>query len=136
MSKPPPCNLKTGAPSATCARCGYSVGPGASAFARVLVLRCGPDGRRPAARSPVVERVWTAEASAGDVMSCRSDLVDVEVVKRRETELAWGFASPDDPHEIIWFPKSQGELEMTSPQPRPHWTLTCPEWIAKDKRLI
>lgn len=34
MPKPQPCNLKTGAPSATCARCGYSVGPGASAFAR------------------------------------------------------------------------------------------------------
>jgi len=64
----------------------------------------------------------------------KSDLVDLDVVVRRETDLAWGIADPDKPGSIIWLPKSQCEISDREPQGTA--TLTCPEWLAADKGLI
>lgn len=65
----------------------------------------------------------------------RSDLVDLEVRVRRETDMAWGIASEDKAGEIIWLPKSQCEMGEIK-QPQKTATLTCPEWLARDKGLI
>lgn len=61
-------------------------------------------------------------------MSGRSDLVDIEVIVRRETDRAWGVEDPDKEGNLIWLPKSQCEID--------DGTLTCPEWLARDKGLI
>jgi len=58
----------------------------------------------------------------------KSDLVDLEVVVRRETAAAWGIEDADDPKNLIWLPKSQCEIE--------DGILTCPEWLAQEKGLI
>lgn len=64
----------------------------------------------------------------------RSDLVDLEVVLRRETDLAFGIMSPNKAGEIIWLPKSQCELEGGEP-PTNRGTITCPEWLAVEKHI-
>ncbi|WP_020699576.1 hypothetical protein [Reyranella massiliensis] len=65
----------------------------------------------------------------------RSDLVDLDIVIRRETDKAWGIADPNKIGNILWLPKSQCEMSNVK---RPRWsaTLTCPEWLAKENRLI
>lgn len=68
-------------------------------------------------------------------MSGRSDLVDLEVFVRRETDKAWGIDDPDKASNIIWLPKSQCEIEQ-EPAPSKKGTLTCPEWLAMEKGLI
>lgn len=55
-------------------------------------------------------------------------LVDLDVVVKIETALAYGIEDPDGGNELIWMPKSQCELDGD--------TLTCPEWLAKEKGLI
>lgn len=65
----------------------------------------------------------------------RSDLVDLEVYLRRETDRAYGIADPDKPGNIIWLPKSQCEIEGGDP-PSKLATLTCPEWLAIEKGLV
>lgn len=65
----------------------------------------------------------------------RSDLVDLDIFIRRETDKAWGIADPNKPGNIIWLPKSQCEMnDITTPR----WSakLTCPEWLAKERGLI
>lgn len=68
-------------------------------------------------------------------MSGRSDLVDLEVYVRRETDAAWGIADPDKAGNIIWLPKSQCEIDGGEP-PTKKATLTCPEWLAIEKGLV
>lgn len=62
-----------------------------------------------------------------------SDLVDIAVVLKRETDKAWcvdvgGIAD-------VWLPKSQCELERSRYFGQAD-TLTLPEWLAKEKGLI
>lgn len=65
----------------------------------------------------------------------RSDLVDLAVVVRRETDKAYEIEDENKAGEIIWLPKSQCEIEIQD-RVRKIGTLTCPEWLAKDKGLI
>lgn len=65
----------------------------------------------------------------------RSDLVDIEVVVRRETEKAWGFDNPNKLRDIIWIPKSLCEVEE-KPAPSKQATLTCSRRLATEKGLI
>jgi len=70
-------------------------------------------------------------------MSGRSDLHDIEVHLRRETERAWGIANPNSGKstDIIWLPKSQCEVELGE-APGKMSTLTAPEWLLKERGLI
>ena len=65
----------------------------------------------------------------------RSDLVDLDVVVRRETDAAWGIEDPDKPGAIIWLPKSQCEITDIK-TPSKCATLTCHEWLAIEKGLV
>jgi len=55
-----------------------------------------------------------------------SDLIDIEVVLKHETELAWLVDDGDE--KPVWIPKSQAEFDGE--------TLTLPEWLALEKELI
>lgn len=68
-------------------------------------------------------------------MSGRSDLVDLDVVVRRETDGAWGIADPGKAGNIIWIPKSQCQVEDIK-IPSRSATLTCPLWLATERGLI
>lgn len=68
-------------------------------------------------------------------MSDRSDLHDIEVFVRRETEKAWGIANPGKPGDLIWIPKSQCEIEQGE-GPSKAAILTAPEWLLKERGLI
>lgn len=68
-------------------------------------------------------------------MSGRSDLVDLDVVVLRETDKAWGIDNPNKVRDIIWLPKSQCQIGA-EPAPSKDATLTCPEWLAKERGLI
>jgi len=59
----------------------------------------------------------------------RSTLIDCTVILVHETEKAWLL---NDGSKKCWIAKSQAELEPTGPT----WTLTLPEWLAKEKGLI
>lgn len=65
----------------------------------------------------------------------RSNLKDIEVFSRRETEKAWGIADPNEQGKLIWLPKSLCELEPGSGPGKPD-TLTAPEWLLKERGLI
>lgn len=65
----------------------------------------------------------------------RSDLIDLTVIVRRETDKAWGIASEDNHGQIIWLPKSMCEItDHNAATGRAE--LTCPEWLAKERGLI
>lgn len=66
-------------------------------------------------------------------MGYRSNLVNIDVVLRRETDLAWGFVDPNGA-ALIWIPKSQAELEGGDP-PSGRGVLTLEDWKAKEKGL-
>lgn len=68
-------------------------------------------------------------------MTGRSDLHDIKVFVRRETDKAWGIANPDKAGDLIWLPKSQCEIEQGD-GPNKEATLTAPEWLLKEKGLI
>jgi hypothetical protein len=55
----------------------------------------------------------------------RSDLIEIAVVVRHETEKAW---LVDDGTKQVWLPKSRVEVEGG--------VLTIPESLAKEKELI
>lgn len=61
----------------------------------------------------------------------KSDLVDVTVMLKAETAKAY-LVYDSDPSDAVWVPKSQCEIEESNKT----WTLTLPEWLAKDKGLI
>lgn len=62
----------------------------------------------------------------------RSDLVDLAVVLKRETDKAWCVDAGGSAD--VWLPKSQCELERGGAGRAD--TLTLPEWLAKEKGLI
>lgn len=62
----------------------------------------------------------------------RSDLVDIEVVLKHETDKAWLVNEGDFD---AWIPKSRGELEK-NPAPSRTWTLTIPQGLAEEKGLV
>lgn len=62
----------------------------------------------------------------------KSDLVDLVVWKRQETDLAWGFAPPGQ-RQLTWVPKSMAEFDETGPNGK--GTLTLPGWLAEQKDL-
>jgi len=47
-----------------------------------------------------------------------------------ETDLAWGLDMGDGPDELVWFPKSQCELDEDTE------TIIVPVWLAEQKDLI
>jgi mannose-6-phosphate isomerase-like protein (cupin superfamily) len=57
----------------------------------------------------------------------RSDLVDIGVELKHETDRAWLVF---DGAKEVWVPKSQAELSEDQK------TLTMPEWLAMDKGFI
>lgn len=63
----------------------------------------------------------------------RSDLVDLAVVLKRETEKAYCVDAGG--RADVWVPKSQCELERAD-RPGKTDTLTVSEWLAKEKGLI
>jgi len=68
-------------------------------------------------------------------MTGRSDLVDIDVVVRCETDKAWGLDDPNKAGKVIWMPKSQCQVEE-EPAPSKNAVLTCSQWLAKEKGLI
>jgi hypothetical protein len=68
-------------------------------------------------------------------MSARSNLHDIPVQFKRETEKAWGIADPSNDEKIIWLPKSQCELERGE-GPNEADILTAPEWLLIEKGLV
>lgn len=66
-------------------------------------------------------------------MGYRSNLVDIDVVLRRETDLAYGFANPNG-SAIIWVPKSQCEFEGGD-LPSCKGVVTMEDWKATEKGL-
>lgn len=65
----------------------------------------------------------------------KSDLIDVTVTIHAETEKAWLMSDDGTKARAKWVPKSQGEYDPTSAAPH-IGTLTCPEWLAKEKGFI
>lgn len=68
-------------------------------------------------------------------MTSRSNLHDIPVYVKRETEKAWGIADPSNDANIIWLPKSQCELERGE-GPNEADILTAPEWLLIEKGLV
>jgi len=68
-------------------------------------------------------------------VSGRSDLVDLDVFVRRETDKAWGIDDPNKPSNMIWIPKSQCEIER-EPAPSKKGVLTAPLWLLTEKGLL
>lgn len=73
----------------------------------------------------------------------KSELVDLTVIIRKETELAvlvrnlgTSFARPDDGDKpAVWLPKSQIEIEWAD-QHRSRATITGERWLFEDKDLL
>lgn len=63
----------------------------------------------------------------------RSDVIDIDVQVLHETAQAV-LVTDGVPDDAVWFPKSQVELSETGIGGI--MTLTCPEWLARDKGLI
>lgn len=66
-----------------------------------------------------------------------SDLVDVSVIVKAETDKAYKVWAGTDKDEDVWLPKSQIEIEYG---PRRNGsrvaTVTMPQWLAHEKKLI
>jgi hypothetical protein len=62
----------------------------------------------------------------------KSDLIELAVQLHAETEKAWLVSDDGEAKNAVWIPKSQAEIEPKGK----HHILTCPEWLALDKRLI
>lgn len=64
----------------------------------------------------------------------RSDLVDITLIKVRETDKAYGFKETEADDELVWLPKSMVELEPT--KKAGIFVVTMPENLAHEKELI
>lgn len=64
----------------------------------------------------------------------RSDLVDLTLIKVRETDKAIAFKEDHSDEELVWLPKSAIEVEPT--KQRGVVVVTVPEYIAHEKGLI
>lgn len=63
----------------------------------------------------------------------RSDLVDLEVQIHGETDHAVKISLDGDRAKAVWVPRSQIEIERTSGK---FATVTMPEWLAADRKLV
>jgi len=63
------------------------------------------------------------------------NLVEIDVVIRRETDRAWGLAADKEPGVIVWIPKSMCEIEWVS-QVSKTALMTLEEDFAQEKGLI
>ena len=69
----------------------------------------------------------------------RSNLVDLFVQMHAETEKAVLISDTGEEAAAVWLPKSQIEVEYDPTMKvrgKGAATITCPEWLAKDKGLI
>lgn len=69
----------------------------------------------------------------------RSDLVDLEVMMHAETSKAVLVSDNGDKEKAVWLPKSQIEVSFhpsMKDRGKGLATVTCPEWLARDKGLI
>lgn len=64
----------------------------------------------------------------------RSNLVDVTLIKVRETDKAYGFKETEADEELVWIAKSLVEMEPT--KKAGIFVVTMPEYIAHEKELI
>ena len=64
----------------------------------------------------------------------KSDLIDVSVQLHHETPKAWLVSDDGVADHGVWIPKTQAEMEPSKTSGV--YTLTLPEWLATDKRLI
>lgn len=64
----------------------------------------------------------------------KSNLVDIAGVQHAETEKAILFSDTADKKDAVWLPKSQ--IEIKADGHRNFITVTMPEQLALDKRLI
>jgi hypothetical protein len=65
----------------------------------------------------------------------KSDLVDLVVIIRKETDLAILVWNPEGKPFTVWLPKSQIEIARDDPMPG-RATITAPSWLLQDKELI
>lgn len=63
----------------------------------------------------------------------KSDLVDVLVTMHAETPKAVLVSDTGENDDAVWLPRSQIEIE---PAKKGLFTVTMPEWLAKDKGLV
>jgi hypothetical protein len=64
----------------------------------------------------------------------KSDLIDVLVEKHAETEKAVLVSETGDKDDAEWLPKSQIEIEPSTKKGQ--FTVTMPEWLAKEKGFV
>jgi hypothetical protein len=64
----------------------------------------------------------------------KSDLIDVALAVHGETDRAILVSESGFREDAVWLPKSQIEIERGDRQD--FVTITMPEWLALDKRLI
>ena len=64
------------------------------------------------------------------------DLIDLEMVMLSSTEKAIFVSDTGESNRGVWLPKSQVEYSFENPKHPEHVTVTCPEWLARDKGLI
>lgn len=64
----------------------------------------------------------------------RSNLVDITLIKVRETDRAYGFKETEADEDLVWLPKSMVELEPTKKEGI--FVVTMPEDVAHEKELI
>lgn len=65
----------------------------------------------------------------------KSELVDLVVVIRKETEKAVLVRDPDSDKPAVWLPKNQIEI-VWNDQHHSRATITGERWLFEDKRLI
>jgi len=63
----------------------------------------------------------------------RSDLIDLTLQLHANTERAIFVSDDGDSEKGVWLPKSQIEFET---KPNGIVEVTCPEWLAMERRLI
>lgn len=61
----------------------------------------------------------------------RSNVIDIPLEKRRETEKAIQFS---DGEKLVWLAKSQIEAEPA--RDGKLWIVTLPQWLAEEKGLV
>lgn len=64
----------------------------------------------------------------------KSDLCDLEGVVHEERESSILFSVTGERREAVWLPKSQ--IEVEGPDPSGKATVTLPQWLAEDRRLV
>lgn len=62
---------------------------------------------------------------------------EIEVNIKRSSEKSWGVEDENNPHNIIWLPKSQCKVEFKKTGAETGLaTIDAPEWLLKDRELL